>query len=102
MMIFLKKCLTCLISCAIILYAMPRTGLGESTLLPGTRTPDEAAGVNISALREGGLRSSALNGGSYAFNDTTEYEFPEEEKEKLKPRKGESVIDFARRIKSET
>jgi hypothetical protein len=82
MMDVLRKYICWLLSFTLALYAIPGISRGEGSLQPGARTAEEAAAADANALRTDGLGTGSSVRGSYAFSDTTEYEFPEEEKGK--------------------
>jgi hypothetical protein len=75
----LKQYLVSLLSIAMVFVAVPSPALESAELPSGKPTSDEAAAPTLPVRNV--LPFGAL-GEAYAFSDTTDYEFPEEEEEK--------------------
>jgi len=74
MISFLKNFVVTVLCLAVVFVAMPRPAKGKGAFSYGKPTSDEAAAPEIAAPPD------AL--GTYALQDTTEYDFPEEEDQK--------------------
>jgi hypothetical protein len=75
----LKKNLVYLLSAAIVRLAIPSPAIGGDTFSSGKPTSDEAAAP---ALSMDDVSPFGAIGHAFAFGDTTDYEFPEEEEAK--------------------
>lgn len=75
---FSNRYVAVLLVCAFVLYINPRAGRASDALPEGKPTADEAAAWHAD---EAGAEASSRF--AYAYSDTTEFEFPEEENDTL-------------------
>ena len=75
MRLFIRKSIVYLVVCAIVIYTLPGKTSTAGELPQGSGSADEAAAPRLPAKGH----VYGVGGYAFAYSDTTEYEFPEEE-----------------------